>query len=220
MGNKATIIITALIFFSFTISAQVQVRDEPRHKKVLENNFIRLLDVNMAQGDTSLFHIHSTPSVFVHFTNTLVCSQLIGKEWVKAKNTKGNADFVSFFNNIRVHRVSNCDTAPFHVMDAEILSAYDTSTKKRALPFIVLYDNEKVFTYRLTKNNFTTKPITQRGPMIAELVSGDKVYYVDKTTKQETAIKAGGYLYIEPNATFQFKFKGKEKPDMVLIEIK
>ena len=122
MGNKKATFITALIFFSCTLSAQVQVSKEPRHKNVLENKYVRLLDVKMQPGDTTMFHIHSTPSVFVHFTNTVVCSQIKGKEWKKDKNTEGNASFRSFVNDTLVHRVSNCDTVPFHVTDIEILS--------------------------------------------------------------------------------------------------
>jgi quercetin dioxygenase-like cupin family protein len=220
MGNKKATLITALLFFSFTLTAQVQVSKEPRHKNVLENKYVRLLNVKLQPGDTTLFHIHSTPSVFVHFTNTVVCSQIKGKEWATAKNSEGNASYRSFVNDTLVHRVSNCDTVPFHVTDVELLSSFDINTKKTPLPFPLLFENEKVFAYRLTKNNFTTDAISNRGPMIAELVAGDMVYYFDIVTQQEKEIKAGGYLYIEPGASFSFSFKGNEKPNMVLFEIK
>ncbi|HEX3080985.1 MAG TPA: hypothetical protein VHQ04_11000, partial [Puia sp.] len=45
--------------------SQVPVSQEPLHHKVLENNHLRLLDVHIPPGDTSMFHIHATPSVFV-----------------------------------------------------------------------------------------------------------------------------------------------------------
>lgn len=215
-----TTFLAALIFSSFSLAAQLQVSKEPRHKNVFENKYVRLLDVHIQPADTSLFHIHSIPSVFVHFTNTVVCSQLKGKEWEKGKNTKGDAEFVSFVDNMRVHRVSNCDTVPFHVMDAELLSSYNAFNKNTALPFAIIIDNEKIIAYRLTKNGFTTQAISKRGPMIAELVSGSNVYYVDKNTRQKKEIKEGGYLYIEPDALFYFDFKGKEKLNLVLIEIK
>jgi len=116
--------------------------------------------------------------------------------------------------------VGNCDTVPFHVTDVEILSSFDLNSKKAPLPFTMLLDNEKIFVYRLTQNNFTTDIISNRGPMIAGLVTGDKIYYFNTATKQEKEIKACGYLYIEPGAVFSFSFKGKENPNMVLFEIK
>ena len=123
MRNKTISFLIAILLCSFTLSAQVQVSKEPRHKNVLENKYIRLLDVKIQPGDTTLFHIHSIPSVFVNFTNTAVCSQIKGKEWEKGNNTEGNASYRSFVNDTLVHRVSNCDTVPFHVTDVEILSS-------------------------------------------------------------------------------------------------
>ena len=114
---KKIFVAIIIIFTSSMLSAQVQVSKEPRHKKVLENKYIRLLDVWIPPGDTTLFHIHSTPSVFVPFTTTVVCSQIKGKAWETSKNTEGNASYRSFANDIVVHRVSNCDTVPFHVTD-------------------------------------------------------------------------------------------------------
>ena len=43
----------------------VPVKDEPMHHNVFENSFLRVLDVRIKPGDTSLFHKHATPSVFI-----------------------------------------------------------------------------------------------------------------------------------------------------------
>jgi hypothetical protein len=220
MNKKRSGFITVLLFYIAVATAQVQVSKEPRHKNVLENKYIRLLNVWLQPGDTTLFHIHSTPSVFLHFTNTVVCSQINGKEWVTAKNTQGNAWYRSFVNDTLVHRVSNCDTVPFHVTDVEIISSYDTLNKKNPLPFTLLFENKKVFAYRLAENSFATGIISNRGPMIAELVSGDEVYYVDAVTGMKKEIKAGGFLYMEPGIAFHLSFTGKGKVNMVLFEIK
>ena len=220
MKNKIELVLTALLFQSFILTAQVQVSKEPRHKNVLENKYVRLLDVKMQPGDTTLFHIHSTPSVFVHFTNTVVCSQVKGKEWEKGKNTEGNASYRSFVNDILVHRVSNCDTVPFHVTDIEILSPYKPTTQLKPLLFTVLFENEKVFAYRLSSSSFNKQIISGRGPIVAELVAGDEVIYHDTINKKPTKIKTGKYLYIKPGSSFYFSETGNEKTNLVLFEIK
>ena len=204
---------------TLVLTAQVQVSKEPRHKKVLENKYIRLLDVWMQPGDTSMFHIHSTPSVFVHFTTTVVCSQIKGKEWVTAKNTQGYAWYRSFVNDTLVHRVSNCDTVPFHVTDIELLSPYNPAKKNKALPFPLLYENERVFAYQLNDESFKNIPMSERGPLIAEVVTGE-VRYSDVIKRKSTIIKTGKYLYIEPGKIFSFEAGGKEKSLMILFEIK
>ena len=220
MSNKVISFLIAFLFCSTAITAQVQVRKEPRHKNVLENKYVRLLDVKIQPGDTTLFHIHSTPSVFVHFTNTIVCSQIKGKEWEKGKNTEGNASYRSFVNDTLVHRVSNCDTVPFHVTDIEILSPYKPTTQLKPLPFTVLFENEKVFAYRLSSSSFNKQIISGRGPIVAELVAGDEVIYHDTMNKKSTKIKTGKYLYIKPGSAFYFSATGNEKINLVLFEIK
>ena len=83
MNCKTKLLLTILCLHTAVLTAQVQVSKEPRHKKVLENKYIRLLDVWIKAGDTSMWHIHSTPSLFLHFTNTDVCVLIKGKAWTK-----------------------------------------------------------------------------------------------------------------------------------------
>ncbi len=220
MKNKRAALLAIILLYSFALTAQVQVSKEPRHKNALENKYVRLLDVNIQPGDTSLFHIHSTPSVFLHFTTTVVCSQIKGKEWVTAKNTEGYAWYRSFINDTLVHRVSNCDTVPFHVTDVELLSAYKPAKKLQPLPFTVLFENDKVIAYRLTTGAFNNQVIRGRGPMIAQLVAGSDVKLHNKKGKELSQLKAGKYLYIKSGAAFYFSAMADAAINMVLIEIK
>jgi len=98
---KKIVVVFAFAVFVATsmLTAQVQVSKEPLHKKVLENKYIRLLDVWIQPGDTTLFHIHSTSSVFLQFTNTTVGIQIKGKDWAKTHNIEGSASYRSFLND-------------------------------------------------------------------------------------------------------------------------
>ena len=220
MNRKTKLLLTILFMHTAVLTAQVQVSKEPRHKNVLENKYIRLLDVWMKPGDTSMLHIHSTPSLFLHFTNTDVCVQIKGKAWTKNRNTAGNASYNSFVNDTLIHRVSNCDTVPFHVTDIELLSSYKPATALKPLPFTVLFDNEKAMAYRITASSLNNTFITGRGPMVAELVAGDQVIYHDTINKKSTKIKTGKYLYIEPGSSFYFSSNGNKEINLVLFEIK
>lgn len=220
MNNKTKLLLTILCLHTVVLTAQVQVSKEPRHKNVLENKYIRLLDVWMRPGDTSLLHIHSTPSLFLYFTNTAVCVQIKGKAWTRNKNTEGNASYTSFVNDTLIHRVSNCDTVPFHVTDIELLSSYKPTTALAPLPFTVLFDNEKAIAYRLSGTSFNNQLIKGRGPMVAELVTGNEVICFNTKTKKSTSIKTGKYLYLQPGSSFYFSANENEKNNLVLFEIK
>lgn len=220
MKNKKFALLITILIYSYILTAQVQVSKEPRHKKVLENKYIRLLDVWMLPGDTSMFHIHSTPSVFLMFTNTATISQNKGAAWEKGQNKAGYSWYRTFINDTLIHRVGNVDTVPFHVTDVELLSVYKPTANLKAIPLPLLYENERVFAYQLTNSSFNNKLISNRGPMIAELVAGNEVIYYDIKNKKSTKIKTGKYLYIKPGAAFYFSITGMEEINLVLFEIK
>ena len=220
MITKIKLTLTVFIFCCTTLIAQVQVSKEPRHKKVIENKFIRLLDVWINPGDTSLFHIHSTPSLFLLLSNTDVGSQIMGKEWIKGRNEMGQAAYRSFINDTMVHRVCNLDSSLFHVTDIELLSSYKPDIPLKPLPFTVLFDNEKAIAYKLTQSSSIKKVISNRRPMIAELVEGKEVIFYDMLKKKSTSISTGKYLYINPKSSFYFSAKENENINMVLFEIK
>lgn len=217
---RLNLILTLFILYSSVLNAQVQVSKEPRHKKVFENKYFRLLDVWIKPGDTTLFHIHSTPSLFLRFTNSDVTSQIIGQGWLKNRNEMGTASFSSFANDTLVHRVSNIDTSLFHVTDVELLSSYKPNIPIRPLPFNVIFDNEKAIAYKLTQSSLNKNIISNRRPIIAQLVEGQEVIFYDVMKKKTTVILAGKYLYIKPKSSFYFSAKENENINMVLFEIK
>ncbi|MDQ3016999.1 MAG: hypothetical protein M3R25_09835 [Bacteroidota bacterium] len=218
---RSYLIITLLIFFSLPILAQVQVRDEPFHKPVLENEYFRLLDVWIQPGDTSLFHIHSTPSLFLYLSDTKVCVEEKGKAWISDITKTGYSWYRSFDPDTVVHRVANCDTVPLHVTDIEILSSYNVDQLKDIQPLDIplKYNNEKAFAYTLSSSDLK-KTIQTRGPMIAELAKGNTVYYDNVTNQRAKSLTQGKYVYIDPGTTFYFTTNDTGAIEIVLFEIK
>ena len=154
------------------------------------------------------------------FTNTNVCVQIKGQDWVRSQNIAGSASYRSFLNDTLVHRVSNCDTIPFHVTDIEIISPYKPTAQLKPLPFHILFENEKAFAYRLSSSSFNKQIISGRGPVVAELVEGSEILFYDTKKKKLTSIKTGEYLYIKPRSSFYFSAKENEKINLVIFEIK
>jgi hypothetical protein len=201
--------------------AQVPVSEEPRHKPVLQNKYIRLLDVWMQPGDTSLYHIHAIPSLFLQLSTTTIGTQIMGQQWVKEKFTPGKAWYRSFVNDTLVHRVTNLDKTALHVTDIEILSSYHSNVSEISpLPFPLLFKNEKSFAYQLTRSQLKKEIISGCGPMIAQLAAGDSVTFYDILENETKEIKTGKYLYIPAGATFYFAAGGIKNINLILFEIK
>lgn len=210
-----------LLVFCSSVTAQVPVSQEPLHRPVFVNKYIRLLDVIVPAGDTTQFHIHQTPSLFVIFSNNKTSSQIAGKNWIEDQSTAGTTWYRSFSPDILIHRVANRDTLPFHVNDIEILSAYDSSnTQKKPLQYPVLFENERSFAYQLKNQDLTKKEIKARGPLIAELIAGDGVFFYNIHTNHQEELRAGRFFYIEPHTSFYFSTKGTSAVNMIVFEIK
>ena len=59
----------------------VPVHEEPRHHLVLDNAVTRVLDIQIPPGDTTLFHTHSNPILYVNMSSSQTRSQTLGQEW-------------------------------------------------------------------------------------------------------------------------------------------
>ena len=205
---------------SFAVQAQVQVRNEPRHKNVLENKYFRVLDVNIPPHDTTLQHIHCTPSVILLFTNTITAQQLKGQDWVKSQSVAGSAFYRDFSKDTVIHKVSNWDTVPYHVTDIELLSRYEPNSGRNPLQFPVLFDSDRAFAYRLTDSSINKQIIRRRGPMIAGLVAGDDIVLHNTKNHRSINIKAGKETYIAPGTSFYLAKTSKKEINLVLFELK
>lgn len=219
--RKYLLVISALCS-TFLVSAQVQVRNEPRHHNVFENEFARILDVHLAPGDTTLYHLHNTPSVFIIFTNTNVGSQLIGKQPQKGANITGEVSYDNL-NTPRTHRVWNEDTSWFHVMDIEL-----TSTKQKKNIAILqnpalklLFNEQQVIGYNLELKPASNLqlPASADGYLLISK-SGSVVEFKINDVIQDRIMKPSHYIWIEPGRNFSVKIIENQTANFVLLQFK
>ena len=145
--------IIALCLGSYAF-AQPAVRNEPRHHNVFENDYVRVLDVYLAPNDTTQFHIHATPSVFITLTKTNTSAQLTGQKPVRSISVAGSSWYDSLVTP-RIHRVWNDDTTWFHVMDVELVAgkAHSNEPVLQNASIQLLFDEPLVRGYHV---QFTT----------------------------------------------------------------
>jgi hypothetical protein len=195
-------LLSAVCFMS--ASAQVQVSQEPRHHKVFENQWVRILDVRIPPGDTSLFHKHSTPSVFLVLSNTRTGSE-VKVEPQKMRLTPGNIWYESFADKPRIHRVWNADTSMFHTIDMELpatrhvaIDAPLDSTK-----FKLLFDEVPVRGYRvMLPAGADWKIPPRRAPMV--LIALDEINGAVQVN--EVAMhRKGDYLFIPADGRLELR---------------
>lgn len=124
-------LITAVVLFisiNTNLFAQipVPVREEPRHKPAFQNQFVRVLNVWLTKGDTSLYHIHEIPSMFVFLTATSLGTQLLNENPVNMQTQVGQT-WYNPFHTKQIHKVWINNDVPLHALDIELLYRIDTT---------------------------------------------------------------------------------------------
>jgi len=220
-------------FLSFLRSfGQVPVSQEPRHHKVLDNGHIRLLDVRIPAGDTTLFHIHATPSVFVVLTDAKTGSQVISEEDHSTSPIKhyGNIWFEGFYVKPRIHRVYNNDDHMFQVMDIELTNknfvTIDSPINQEGIT--LLFEEKPVRAYRLhlsPGNEVSIRPRKADVLMIqlndSSVNPGDQAFILHNHPAHAKLFNKKGYsLYVGSGMAFELKNQGSGEAEFAFFELK
>ena len=219
---KIKFLVFAGFFIPFFSLSQVPVSKEPLHHNVLDNGHVRLLDVHIPSGDTSLFHIHETPSVFLILTDANTGSQVISEEDRSKSPIKyyGNIWFEDFYLKSRIHRVFNNDQHEFHVMDIELTNKnYKViDSPLRQVSFSFLFEEKPVRAYRLNLYLGSKISIQARRGDILTILLSDSVSSV-LVNKKSFSMK-GDFIYIPSGENISFINSGTEKAEFAFFELK
>jgi quercetin dioxygenase-like cupin family protein len=103
-------------------SAAVPVEREPLHHPILQNQYVRVLDVTIPPGKSTLFHTHEHDNLSIRVSDGLVQTQRQGRDWQPPSPLeRGSVVFSNGSNQHYTHRVKNMGTVPYHVIDVELL---------------------------------------------------------------------------------------------------
>ncbi|WP_072837035.1 cupin domain-containing protein [Flavisolibacter ginsengisoli] len=201
--------------------SQVPVRQEPLHHNVFENAWVRVLDVHIPPGDTTQFHKHETPSVFIVLNPVKTGSQVIQEEQTSTA-LRGDCaiSFESFATTPRIHRVWNEDSSEFYVMDIELLSKGQPAM---ASPFSnvpgsqLLIDVAPERVYRLSMEGGKNLLVNNKRPLLI-------VGLTDNTGKVSVNNKSfsrkGDLIFIEPGKPIRVSNQSNHPYAFAFLELK
>jgi hypothetical protein len=215
------------LFFLFLQSicqSQVPVSQEPMHHKILDNGHVRLLDVHIPPGDTTQFHIHATPSVFLLLTEANTGSQVISEEDRSRSPIThyGNIWFEGFYTKPRIHRVFNRDSHEYRVMDIELTNKnyipIDSPILQQAEAFTFLFEEKPLRVYRLNLGPSRDVYLPERKADILLILLSDSVETTQVNEKSFT--QKGEFLYIPSGKSISLKNNGKGNAVFAFFELK
>ena len=223
LAMRSVLPLIVLFFSAGQLPAQVLVHEEPRHRPVFQNDKIRILDVLVPPGDTTQYHIHHTPSLFLYFTTTTTFSQLRNGPTLRGRGISGRFIFENLAApNERVHRVWNVDTGSLHVMDIELLSKI-TGFEQDALSlkqFRLEIDTPWVRVYRLTLeagNDFAI-PGSRHSLLLVNMDSAT-AEFLQNGRSQLRVLQPGSFFEIRPRESFALKNTGRNTAHFALLEL-
>jgi hypothetical protein len=208
------------LWISFFTRAQIPVSQEPRHHKVMENEWVRVLDVHIPPGDTSLFHKHATPSVFILLSSAKSGSEVLQEDTSAHAVLHGGIWFETFYKTPRIHRVWNSDTLEFHVMDVELVHPRngEIGALIRDKAFQLLFDEKPVRGYMVTLAGQSQIELPGRkSPVfIVDLKGpGGRVAINGQSFR-----KAGDNLFILPGEPLRFNNQDISAAELAFFELK
>ncbi len=102
---------------------KVPAAREPHHVVKLENRYVRVLDVTVPPYDSTLYHIHENPYVYVSIGPATLKAQVEGSSEIADLVLK---DGEVRYSPIVTHRVGNIGAAPFRNITIQIQNRDDT----------------------------------------------------------------------------------------------
>lgn len=165
------------------VQAQDQVvpaHEEPRHVPKLVNEWVRIVDVEIPEGEQTMFHRHSVDYPYVLVSSVTLYNQVYEKEPQDAKMERG---FVGYYDvnakGAYTHRFINRGPGVFRAIGIELMKAPSLEGKP-GLPGIPgvekVLDNNRVGAYRIKlAPGATSEPIVLPGPSVRVSVGSGRI---------------------------------------------
>jgi hypothetical protein len=199
----------------------VPVFEEPRHKPVYTNDYLRIIQARIMDKDTSLYHIHATPSCFVFVKPANYDNQVLGEGWTHPSNPKGYAWYSSFASGPATHRVAARPHDEIFAYDIEILNPFNKINSSTWIPLskdtIFIADKAAGYRIKLSKNNPSFE-INERGPIVAILLNGNDLQ-IKSNGSRKYALKETDYSYLAPNKKYKLESSSKTDIEIILFEV-
>lgn len=218
----ASAVLSLLVLLPVAAQAPVPVANEPRHHLKFENQYVRVFDVQVPPGDTTLFHTHSNDYLFVSIGDATLKAEVMGAQpgdlIVKDGDTRYTKAPIT-------HRVSNIGKSLFRNITIEVLKspgiAADNQSKEISGHTLVL-DNERVHAERVVIEPGKSIPThTHHRSGLGVCVSGAEIQIESPGQKPRTVkFESGGFQWLDGPVTHSMKNVGKTRFEAIHIDWK
>ena len=209
------------VFAGQEAAAPVLVENEPLHHVVLKNESIVVLHLTLPPGERTLYHTHSHDRVAINLSSTSITQQTLGEdEGAPSVAKPGNISIYTLAGSSFTHRVHNIGSAPFDVIDVELLARPGTPSPSAAAAIAGENPSARVYNWVLAPGAVSAMHTHVR----PYLIVSTKGFMLNMTSPdgQSSAheVKAGDFHWVNTKVTHSLANVGSTEGQIVEIELK
>jgi quercetin dioxygenase-like cupin family protein len=220
----------ALLLLAANARAQdeaIPASQEPRHVVKLENDLVRVIEVEIPQGEQTRYHTHALDYPYVLLSDVTLSNQIPGQE---ASDAPMHAGFVGYYDasakGAYTHRFINRGPGAFHAIGIELLKpAQRDAPASASLPPLegaeTVLDNARIGAYRIKlAPGASVGPLTIAGPSVRVAVSAGKLLHEVEEAQSQMRLTPGQFVFQPQTTTATFTNAGSSALELVEIVLK
>lgn len=203
----------------------VPIEAEPSHKIRFDNGRVRVYEVVLAGGQSTLMHEHRADSFAVILGSAEIYNQPRGGEPRSVKVPNGFVGFTPGTNKPYSHRVGASGDAAFHVVVLELMSpaaaGASGATRRADPPFKAVRESPRGRAFRITLAPGAMTPAYARpaGSALFAVSSGRLTEILDAGRTRLWDMEPGSFRWFDSGETLVLKNDGAVPIDLVEIEV-
>ncbi len=222
MIRRAFVVAFTLVCGAFVrAQAPVPVADEPHHKRVLYAAHLRLLEILVPPGATTLDHSHDRDVAVVAMSATTFRTRVTGNEWESPRSyVPGGINLVTYTGAAGAHALDNIGKTPYRVLAIEnVRDGGWTQPRLIEAPATGLLQQSRAFAVyevRLSTSVPQTAHVHQQ-PTVVVLLSGG-VEVQGGGGESEFRIAPGRWFHSAPDQPHAFSLIGAADARLIEVE--
>lgn len=206
----------------------VPAHEEPRHVPKLANQWVRVIDVEIPEGERTLFHEHALDYPFLMVTSVTLRNQVYGQEQKDMPITRGLVGYYSATTQgSYTHRFINLGPGTFRAIGIELMQP-SARSDGASVPMpdqpglTTALDNPRVRAYRIVlQPGQSVGPLTIRGPSLrVALTPGLIADQPASAGAVETVLTPAQFAFSEATRVTTVTNRGEQPVEWVEFEFK
>lgn len=206
----------------------VPAHEEPRHVPRLVNHWVRVIDVEIPEGERTLFHAHALDYPYLMITSVTLKNQIHGQEPRDLPITRGLVGYYrASTQGTYTHRFINLGPGTFRAVGIELLRPLAlggavTAPMPSRPGLATALDNERVRAYRITlEPGQSLGPLSVAGPSLrVAMTPGLVSEQVEGASAVESSLAPAQFAFSESGRVFTLTNRGDQPVELVEFEFK